>query len=171
MDQMKNLISKFIVLIFCVQSLYAGEVFASSRVEELYNEDIQDSLSKLAVQVNELKTLRTELTRIDRNLRLTKKGQNIYLKFENIAGTVLMVGIVIGSYKAYFPPGLRAMLSAYVTVTAISHGLIKLTDLEVKKLLAQLSLISNRLTVSEKNLKRQIDFYCRADSSSSLCHQ
>ncbi len=156
---------------FCLQAVLAGEVLASSRLEELYVEDIQKSLVALQVQVNEVKALRSELNRVDRNLRLTKKGQNIYLKFENIAGTVIMVGIVIGSYKAYFPPGFRAMLSAYVTVTAISHGLIKLNDNEVKKLLSQLALISNRLSVSERNLKVQIQYFCQVDRSEPICSQ
>lgn len=159
------------VLFLCLQVLVASEVKASTRVEELYNQDIQSSLSELMIQVNEVKALRSELNKIDRSLRLTKKGQNIYLKFETIAGAVIMVGVVIGSYKAYFPPGLRAMLSAYLTVTGISHGFIKLNDNEVKRLLAQLALISNRLSVSEKNLKGQIQYYCQGDKSYMICNQ
>ena len=107
-----------------------------------------------------IKKQRSDLGNIETNLRRTKKGQSIYLKFESIAGSLIVIGIIIGSYKAYFPPGFRAMAGAYVTVTGISHGLIKLSASDVQKLLLDIVKLNNVLDKSEESIEGQAEYHC-----------
>nr|BDT27216.1 hypothetical protein BHI3_06820 [Bacteriovorax sp. HI3] len=134
--------------------------FSSERVENILLEDSALALSKLEERYLTVKKQRSDLGNIETNLRRTKKGQSIYLKFESIAGSLIVIGIIIGSYKAYFPPGFRAMAGAYVTVTGISHGLIKLSANDVQKLLVDIVKLNNVLDKSEESIELQAEYHC-----------
>lgn len=141
-------------------TLFMSGVGASERVENILLEDSLLTLSKLENKYITIKKQRSDLGNIETNLRRTKKGQSIYLKFESIAGSLIVIGIIIGSYKAYFPPGFRAMAGAYVTVTGISHGLIKLSASDVQKLLVDIVKLNNVLDKSEESIGLQAEYHC-----------
>ena len=153
-----------------IQSLMTGTISASERVESVIMEDDYTALEIINQKKIELRENQSALNDIDSNLRMTRKGQSIYLKFKTVAGSILIVGVIIGSYKAYFPPGFRAMLGAYVTVTGISHGLIRLNDTDVSGIITKISELKAMLKRHELNLNQQAFYYCnRISTSPSLC--
>ncbi len=168
MTGMKNFL-KITIIMLLIQSTLMGQSFASSRVDEVMAMERINEVISLTEQLEQLHTQKQTIQNIDTNLRRTKKGQSIYLKLETFVGGVIVVGIVIGSYKAYFPPGFRAMLSGYVTATMISRGLIKLNDKEMIQLLKQISLINTQIMTLEVNLIRQKTAACDSLYQYPLC--
>lgn len=168
MAGMKNFL-KTSILMLLIQSILMGQTFASSRVDDIITLEREAQVRSIEQQLYELQLQKSGLQKIDTHLKRTKKGQNIYLKIETFVGGIVLVGIVIGSYKAYFPPGFRAMLSAYVTATAISRGLIKLSEKEVVQLLKQVTLINVQMMVLEQNLIEQKYFACESLYDHPLC--
>lgn len=156
---MKTFYRTLLISILSLTLLMSG-VGASERVENVLLEDSLLALSKLENKYITIKKQRSDLGKIETNLRRTKKGQSIYLKFESIAGSLIVIGIIIGSYKAYFPPGFRAMAGAYVTVTGISHGLIKLSASDVQKILVDIVKLNNVLDKSEESIEGQAEYHC-----------
>ncbi|WP_133566699.1 hypothetical protein [Bacteriovorax stolpii] len=156
---MKTFYRTLLTSILSLTLLMSGAI-ASERVENVLLEDSLLVLTKLETKYNTVKKQRSDLGNIETNLRRTKKGQSIYLKFESIAGSLIVIGIIIGSYKAYFPPGFRAMAGAYVTVTGISHGLIKLSANDVQKLLVDIVKLNNVLDKSEESIELQAEYHC-----------
>lgn len=157
------------ILMIVIQALLSGQAMASSRVDELLIQDREYQVNKLTVGLHDLDLQKKDLANLEDNLKRTKKGQTIYLRIETIAGAVVAVGIVIGSYKAYFPPGFRAMLSAYVTTTAISRGLIKLSDKEVTNFLAKIMMVNKDIKVLEKSMRQQKIATCEKLQYYMLC--
>lgn len=152
--------------------LLSASAYSQDRVDGLMFEDSYIMLEALLNRKDEIKKQRSELNAIENSLRKTKKGQSIYLKFETITGSLIAVGIIIGSYKAYFPPGFRAMAGAYVTVTGISHGLIKLSSADVQKLLLDITKLSNVLSKSEMATRKEILFHCgQIEGNHQVCYQ
>ncbi len=158
---MKKLLLHLSMSLCLILSLWTNSACASDRVDELFVEDSYLALEKLDLKRDEVSSYKASLSAIETSLQKTSKGRSIYLKFETIAGSLVAIGIIIGSYKAYFPPGFRAMSGAYVTVTGISHGLIKLTAQDVQKLLADIAKLSKTIKESEKSLKMQINYHCK----------
>lgn len=140
--------------------LLMNTAYSEDRLDGIFFEDSITMLDSLSERLDEIKEQKAELSKIENSLRKTKKGQSIYLKFESIAGSLIAIGIIIGSYKAYFPPGFRAMAGAYVTVTGISHGLIKLTSADVQKLLFDIVKLNGVLNKNAIAVKKQVMFYC-----------
>ncbi|MBC7428468.1 MAG: hypothetical protein H7336_07650 [Bacteriovorax sp.] len=165
---MKKII-KTLIWAVLIQSILMGQAFTSSRIDALIESDRDQLISDIAYKLDDFKNQRIELDNIEQHLKLTRKGQNIYLKFESIAGGLIMVGIVVGSYKAHFPPGFRAIVSAYLTVTGISHGLIKLNDRDVKKLLDESARLSKKISDSELRLAFQLHSQCKQVEYNPLC--
>lgn len=129
----------------------------------------ENQVQNIWIELGKLEEQKAELQKIDSHLKLTRKGQKVYLQVETVVGTALMVGIVIGSYRAYFPPGFRAMLSAYLTTNAISRGFIKLSEKEVTQLLSKIALIDKQITVLEKKLHEQKTAACKQIEYFFLC--
>lgn len=165
---MKNFL-KISLIMLLVQSTLIGQTSASSRVDEVIEMDRINEVISLTEKLEELHSQKQTIQNIDTSLRRTKKGQSIYLKLETFVGGVVVVGIVIGSYKAYFPPGFRAMLSGYVTATMISRGLIKLNDKEMIQLLKQITLINNQIMILEVSLIKQKTAACDGLYQYPLC--
>lgn len=161
---------KTLFLALLIQSLLMGSISASERVESVVMEDDYAALEIINEKKNELRQNQNALYDIDKNLRITRKGQSIYLKFKTIAGSLLVVGIIIGSYKASFPPGFRAMLGAYVTVTGISHGFIKLSDEDVAIVIKKIGELNVIIQRHELNLNQQTMYHCkRIGTGHSFC--
>lgn len=142
---------------------------SDERISELMRLDIYDTLEELVVEREELKQNKIELSKIDQRIKKTKKGQNVYIQFKNVAGTVLLIGVVIGSYKAYFPPGLRAMLSAYLTLHGYHAGMIKLSSGDIAALSKEMQKINSLINTRQSQIRQSFDFYCAQDASHPVC--
>lgn len=159
------------ILLFAtlLQGIFLEKAHSSERVRAALRQDNYYKLEALSDQKIELQGFRDSLKAIDTHVRTTRKGQNIYYNFQKIGGSILMVGIVIGSYKAYFPPGFRAMLGAYVTVNGISKGLVKLNNNEVNKLMEKIEVLSINIDKKDEALDKQITYYCAQENYHSIC--
>ena len=164
---------KMILQLFILFLAFQGilvDAYSSERVRAALRQDNYYKLESLSDQKIEIQDFRNSLSTIDSHFKITKKGQNIYYNFQKIGASVILVGLVFGSYKAYFPPGFRAMLSAYLTVTGISKGLVKLSNIEVKILMEKINIL--RISIEEKDqaLEKQIKYYCSHENYHSICY-
>ena len=159
------------ILLFFIalQGLFLGQAHSSERVRAALRQDNYYKLEALSDQKIELEDFRSSLKGIDTHLRTTRKGQNIYYNFQKIGGSILLVGIVIGSYKAYFPPGFRAMLGAYVTVNGISKGMVKLSTSEVNQFMEKIETLRTIIENKDAALDKQIAYYCSHENYHSIC--
>lgn len=152
-----------------MQSLFMGIVFSSDRVDLLLEEDSTNSLDAIQVKLNQVEQLRLELQIIEFHLAQRVAGESVYLKFERLVGAVVLSGIVAGSASIYFPPGMRAMISANITVRGLKSGMIVLNEMEANKIRTELVLLRMKLQGSEASLKREARYYCKQVSSHDLC--
>ena len=159
------------ILLFFIalQGIFLGQAYSSERVRAALRQDNYYKLEALSDQKIELEDFRNSLKGIDTHLRTTRKGQNIYYNFQKIGGSILLVGIVIGSYKAYFPPGFRAMLGAYVTVNGISKGMVKLSTFEVNQFMEKIETLRTIIENKDAALDKQIAYYCSHENYHSIC--
>lgn len=158
-----------LILLMSIPALLVNSAVASDRVDNILEEDGVQTVRGLSKKVEAIKYQQRELRKIEKNLKETRKGQNVYLNFTTLAGSVLVIGIVIGSYKAYIPPGMRAMIGAYVTVTGIKRGVIKLGEDEVAGLLEQIEIMQVRLQQHKNTLNKQIEYYCETIVYHQVC--
>jgi hypothetical protein len=161
---------RIIFLIF-IQLLCAFSAYSSERTDQLLLEDANVRLDSLQSDKKVIRAFKNDLKVMDIHLKESKKGQSIYLKFDTIAGSAVAVAIIIGSYKAHFPPGFRAMVSAYTTVTGASHGLIKLSEKHTQIFLTQVRLLNQKAIAAELKNKQQIKFYCKSAANHELCNE
>ncbi|MEA9357045.1 hypothetical protein SHI21_12545 [Bacteriovorax sp. PP10] len=157
------------ILILVMQSLFMGIAFSSDRVDLLLEEDSANALDAIQVKLDQVEQLRLKLQIIDFHLAQKPTGESVYLKFERIAGAVVLSGIVAGSASIYFPPGMRAMIAANITVRGLKSGMVVLNELDANKIRTDLVLLRMKLQVSESSLKREANYYCKQVSSHSLC--
>lgn len=147
-----------------------SNLFASSRTDALLSHDAAVALDNYLEARKELDKSRDELNRIDSRIKKSKKGQTVYLEFKKIAGSLLIVGIVIASYKAYFPPGFRAMLGSYVTLNGLSHGMIKLSDEDINKLINAINRVQLAISNYEQQLILKKNYYCKQEPRHLACY-
>lgn len=159
----------FILAIFLLMAV-SETAMASPRTDALLSSDVMNQLDLLKSESEELAQNKEALMKLDKNIRTTRKGQSVYLQFKKISGSVLLIGIVIGSYKAYFPPGLRAMLGAYVTIYGMSHGMVRLTEKDIKELLTEISKINLVIKRHESQISKRLKRYCQQDRRHELCY-
>lgn len=160
----------FLLVLILVPSLLANTLFASERTNTIISNDAMMVLDQVQEEASILKSNKADLLQIEKNLKKTRKGQNIYLQFKQIGGSILIVGLVIGSYKAYFPPGFRAMLGAYVTVEGLSHGLVRLNDKDVKKILDDITKLNIVIKSQEKQIAAKVNYYCKQEPRHMICY-
>ncbi|MBY0415298.1 MAG: hypothetical protein K2Q18_14095 [Bdellovibrionales bacterium] len=146
-----------IILIF---SMNLGSTFSSEKVSELIARDASEMLDTLTRKKGEINEYKKQLENIDIHLKKTNLGQVTYLQFDRIAGSLIIVGVMIGSYKTHFPPGLRAMIAGYTTVTGISRGMIKLSPDLFKLFVHHVSLLNSRIKIANEKLDQQVKYYC-----------
>lgn len=165
---MKNFLNLSLIMII-IQALLCSQAMASSRVDDILTTDRETQVRRISNELHDLEAVKNTLVNLEQHLRKTRKGQSIYLKLETIAGAVIVVGAVIGSYKFYFPPGFRAMASAYITATALSRGLIKLSDKEVANFLVKIVILNNDIRKLEEKLNEQKTATCNELQYYMLC--
>lgn len=160
-----------IIFLIILQLLFAFSALSSERTDQLLMDDADSRLDALQADKKEMRVFKSELKKMDIHLKESKKGQSIYVKFDTVAGSAVAVAIIIGSYKAHFPPGFRAMVSAYTTVTGASHGLIKLNEKNTKIFLGQVSILNKKINIAEDKLDKQINYYCKISVNHQLCNE
>lgn len=159
-----------IIFLILIQLMVALPGQSSERTDSVLQEESESILDTLQVKKNELKKFKSELKKIENHIIDSKLGQNAYVKFDKIAGSVVIVAVVIGSYKAHFPPGFRAMVSAYTSVTGLSKGMIKLSERDMKIFLYQVKLLRSKIKTSEDNIILQTNYHCRMVEDHKMCY-
>lgn len=158
-----------IIFLIVIQFLIALPGQSSERTDSILQEDSEKILDNFQAKKHELKKFKSDLKKIENHIVESRMGQNAYVQFDKIAGSVVIVAIVIGSYKAHFPPGFRAMLSAYTSVTGLSKGMIKLSEKDMKIFLYQVKLLRSKIKTSEDNIELQSQYYCRMVDDHKMC--
>jgi hypothetical protein len=157
------------ILILVMQSLLMGIAVSSDRVDLLLEEDSANALDAIQVKLNQVEHLRLKLQIVDFHMAQRLTGETVYLKFERIVGAVVLSGVIAGSASIYFPPGMRAMIAANITVRGLKSGMIELNEMEANKIRSELVLFRLKLQSSEVSLKREAKYYCKQVSSHDLC--
>lgn len=161
----------FLSLFFILLNAFSiTESFASDRVRAALIQDNYFALEELQDKKAELQDHKDTLNNIEKHLKTTEKGNAVYYNFQKIGGSLLLIGIVVGSYKASFPPGLRAMVAGYVTVNGASKGMVKLSSAEVIQLLEKVKTLRDSINKKEAGLKSQMAFYCAQENYHSACN-
>lgn len=153
-----------------MQSLLVGLAFSSERVDSLFEEDSIRSLDSLQLKIYQLEQLKLQLQIVDVHLAQKKSGESVYLRYERILGAVVISGIVAGVSSVYFPPGLRAMIAANISVRGLKSGLIALNEVDAQKIRTNLVILNLKIKTSESTLKREVNYYCKQVSSHDLCN-
>lgn len=143
---------------------------ASERTDAIFSQDTITVLDNLLVERTNLDVQKEDLNRIDKRIKTTRKGQSIYVEFRQIAGSLALVGIVIASYKAKIPPGLRAMLSSYITLKGLSHGMIKLSEQDISHLVAGIEKARSAMNRYELQLRIKKNYYCNLEPRHLACY-
>ena len=159
-----------ILITMTIQLILAFSAVASERTDFVIQEDAEVILYNLQIKKKNLKKFKADINSIETHIIESKIGQNAYLQFDKIAGSVVVVAVVIGSYKAHFPPGFRAMVSAYTSVTGLSKGMIKLSEKDMKIFLNQVKLLRKIIKTSEDNIEDQVKYYCRMVDDHYMCN-
>ena len=149
--------------------LVIAQAHAFDRVSSLMQDDAFVMLDQLTDQREELKQNKEEIRQIEAHIKTTSKGQNVYLQLKNVAGSIIIVGIIIGSYKAKFPPGLRAMMSAYVTMHGLNASFIKLNNKDLKKLSDEIQKFNTLIKQRESQLRTKFLYYCDQEPTHPIC--
>lgn len=157
------------ILVTLLMILMVVEAQAFDRVSALMSDDAFVMLDSLVDQREELKQNKEDIRQIETHIRTTSKGQNVYLQLKNIAGSIVIVGIIIGSYKAKFPPGLRAMMSAYVTMHGLNASFIKLNTKDIKKLTDEITKFNTLIKQREAQMKTKFLYYCNQEPTHPVC--
>lgn len=152
-----------------MQSLLISVAFSSQRVDSLLEEDSTIALDTIQLKLYQMGQLALKLQMIDLHIATRASGESVYLKFERIVGAVVLSGVIAGSASIYFPPGLRAMIAANITVRGLKSGMIVLNEMEANKIRTQLVLLRLKIKGSEASLKREAEYYCKQVSSHDLC--
>jgi len=158
------------LLVLVMQSLLVGLAFSSERVDSLFEEDSIRSLDSLQLKIYQLEQLKLQLQIVDVHLAQKKSGESVYLRYERILGAVVISGIVAGVSSVYFPPGLRAMIAANISVRGLKSGLIALNEVDAQKIRTNLVILNLKIKTSESTLKREVNYYCKQVSSHDLCN-
>lgn len=70
---------------------------ARDSLDTLLSFDAMAALDQLHHEKFELLDHKEELAKIENNIKRARKGQNVYLEFKKIGGSILVIGIIIGS--------------------------------------------------------------------------
>lgn len=147
-----------------------GLASSSERVDSLFEEDSTRALDSLQLKIYQLEQLRLKLQIVDVHLAQKKSGESVYLRYERILGAVVISGIVAGASSVYFPPGLRAMIAANISVRGLKSGLIALNEVDAQKIRTNLVILNLKIKTSKSTLNREVSYYCKQVSSHDLCN-
>ena len=160
----------FSLFILLLNALSITSCYSNEKIKAALRQDNYFALEELQDKKMELQDHRKTLNTIESHLKTTEKGNAVYYNFQRIGGSLLLIGVVVGSYKASFPPGLRAMVAGYVTVNGASKGMIKLSRAEVIQLLEKVKILKDSISKKEAGLNSQVAFYCAQENYHSACN-
>lgn len=159
----------FFIIIFILLFGLQGPL-ASDRVEQIIEQDTLESLQKISLEKKELVEKKIPLQQIAIKLKTMKKGQSVFLQARNVGGTLIIATIVIGTYRAHFPLGMRVLLEMYLSNSNYGHRSIRLSNREIRRMSKDLSIMLNQIKEIEKSLDNQILHLCGQDSRHQLCY-
>lgn len=161
MKMLKVVLLSFILVI---QSAYSFD-----RLDEMLMDDAEIKLNILEQRENQNNTYLSDIHSIELRLRTLREGENVYIQVQSVAGSMLMLALVIGGAKLHIPPGTRAMVGAYITVKGLSRGVVRLNATEVKKLTEKLRELTYRLGVTKRDIRKQANYYCSIFPNHNMC--
>lgn len=166
---------KFLYTFILIFSLAFQAVSASNRTDEILSEDLSESFHQLKDRKNEIYEAKKKMQELQLQLKEARKGKDTYLKIRNIAGTIAIVAIAVGSYKLTFPSGfkftgLKLMASSYATVYGMNEGLIKLNQTDIENLSKDIVFGLIKVSKAEKSLNTEIKYFCHQDPRDELCY-
>ncbi len=158
------------ILIFCLLSVGSvGYTQTSSRVNALLDEDNYIALESIKLnKLNADKDLKT-IHEMEKRLNEFRKHKPVYLQAGKVAGAVVIIGMLVSSYQIYFPPTLRVLLTAFLTIKLENHGNFKLSAVELDQLMIGLGQFKINLNSVKSNLEIQRKFYCQTNVPHILC--
>lgn len=157
------------MMLALLTSVFKNDSAFAETIQDLIQRDAKEELNTIQDKKNRLDEYKDQLSNIDFHLKKAKEGQTIYLQFDRIAGSLIVVGIMIGSYQTKFPPGLRAMIAAYTTVTGLSRGFIKLTPIQLKFFMGHVTMLQKKIAEANTKLDQEAHYYCRINPDHDLC--
>lgn len=165
-----NKLKASIILIFILSLLLNG-VFAFDKVNMLLDDDNYIALEKIRESRVQIKSSLNDLKLIEKKLDEKNSDKKISIKYEKVAGSVVIVGILFASYQIYCPPTLRILLSSFLTIKLKNYGVIKLSVKEVEQFKINLNKLKNALKTVETNLESQRVFHCQTNVPHILCRK
>ena len=160
---------KHLWLITLLKLSLISSAFSSEKIDLILTKSYEKKLDSLEGKKEELEEVINQFDSMEHHLQKTIRGQSVYLQYEIIAGSAIVIGIVIAGYKDYFPPGYRAMLSAYLSVKTMKRGMVRLNETEVIALAEKISFLKNQIKESQNSLSLQIKRYCTRATYHNLC--
>ncbi|NOT80899.1 MAG: hypothetical protein HOP07_18085 [Bacteriovoracaceae bacterium] len=148
-----------------------NSVFAFEKVNLLLDDDNYMALEKIRESRIQINSSLSDLRRIEKKLEEKNADKKISIKYEKVAGAVVIVGILFASYQVYCPPTLRILLSSFLTLKLKNYGLIQLTSKEVEQFKLNLKKLKNALNSVEMNLEYQRVFHCQTNVPHVLCRK
>lgn len=162
---------KVSIILFFILSLLLNSVFAFEKVNLLLDDDNYMALEKIRESRIQINSSLSDLRRIEKKLEEKNADKKISIKYEKIAGAVVIVGILFASYQVYCPPTLRILLSSFLTIKLKNYRVIKLTVKEVEQLKINLKRLKNTLSSVAMNLETQRVFHCQTNVPHILCRK
>lgn len=162
---------KIPIIFFFILSLFLNSVFAFEKVNLLLDDDNYMALEKIRESRIQINSSISDLRRIEKKLEEKNADKKMSIKYEKVAGAVVIVGILFASYQVYCPPTLRILLSSFLTIKLKNYGVIKLTAKEVEQFKLNLKKLKNALNSVEMNLEYQRVFHCQTNVPHVLCRK
>ncbi|RPJ77890.1 MAG: hypothetical protein EHM20_05225 [Alphaproteobacteria bacterium] len=162
---MKSFFIIIFILLFGLQGL-----LASDRVDQIIEQDAMESLQQIWLKKKELREKKAPLQQIYIKLKTMKKGQPVFLQARNVGGTMVIATILIGTYRAHFPLGMRVLLEMYLSNSNHDRRSVRLSNSEIRRMSKDLSISLDQIKVIEKSLENQTRYLCEQDSRHQLCY-
>ena len=165
-----------VVMFTLFSESFMGGLWASDRVNDVFNDDIYQTLQDISQKQDEIKQTKEAMISLQAQLKTAKKGQATYITVRNVAGTLAIIAIAVGAYKIKFPRalkfnGLRLMLSSYLAVSTYGQGMVKLNQNDIENLSREIIFSLIKISKLESDMNKQIAVLCKQDQRHELCYK
>lgn len=162
-------LSKNSMLFILAWLMIISSAFSSDRVDFLIHEDSIHELDLIGEQLVELDQLKFQIQQLELNVSKNETGEKGHLKFEKVAGEMVILSVVTGATSIYFPLGLRPVVSANIVSREGADGRIELSDKYVIKILNSVVLLKLKISSAKKALIKKSKYFCGIVSTHSIC--
>lgn len=162
---MKSILCLIFILTFSLQM-----VGASDRVEQMIREDAMEALQKISLKKVEIHKKKQQLEQFRTGLQRANRGQIAHLQVGKVNGSLIVVAIVVGTYKIHFPLAMRFLMGNYLSTFGAEQGLIKLDLTSIQKINKDLLKLMGQIEIMENDLDTQARYFCEEDSRHRLCY-